>query len=354
MTTTQTEPDVLNPHEGQPLLVVDGLHTEIQTARGTVKAVDGVTFSLRQGETLGVVGESGSGKSVMGRTVMGLYRSGGNMTVSGQVLLEGEDIQSMSPKQMRNVWGTKIGMVFQDPMTALNPVKKIGTHLTESLRQHSKMDAKQARNRAEELLNLVGIPEPRRRLDQFPHEMSGGMRQRVVIAMALANNPKLLIADEPTTALDVTVQKQILDLLQKLQAELGMAVILISHNLGVVAGRADRVGVMYAGRFAELAPAKQLFSKPRHPYTHALLAAIPKLEAPPHERLEAIDGAPPNMVRPPLGCRFAPRCKFVQDDCTKVPPRLLPTSTDDDPNPSYRRHWYSCYHPVNHDTTGGE
>ncbi|NLT30100.1 MAG: ABC transporter ATP-binding protein [Propionibacterium sp.] len=352
MTTTTTEPVELNPYEEDPLLVVDALHTEIMTPRGALKAVDGVTFSLRQGETLGVVGESGSGKSVMGRTVMGLYRSGGNMNVSGQVLLEGEDIQSMTARELRRVWGSKVGMVFQDPMTALNPVKKIGTHLTETLKEHSKLDGKAARNRAEELLNLVGIPEPRRRLDQFPHEMSGGMRQRVVIAIALANNPRLLIADEPTTALDVTVQKQILDLLQRLQAELGMAVILISHNLGVVAGRADRVGVMYAGRFAELAPAKQLFADPRHHYTRALLAAIPKLEQPPHVRLDAIEGAPPNMVNPPHGCRFAPRCRAAQEDCTHVPPRLVPT--DQSNLMGHKRHWYACYHPVSHDTPGGE
>ena len=327
-----------------PLLVVDDLRTRIHTPRGDLQAVDGVSFTLARGETLGIVGESGSGKSVLGRTIMGLHTNGPVTTITGQVTVAGKDVHTLRPAQLRSLWGDEIGMVFQDPMTALNPVKKIGVHITESLRKHRGMNRAQARARAEELLGLVGIPEARRRLDQYPHELSGGMRQRVVIAMALANEPALLIADEPTTALDVTVQKQILDLLDRLQDELGMAIILISHNLGVVAGRADRVAVMYAGRVVEIADAATLFDAPHHPYTEALLAAIPRLNQPPHVRLEAIDGAPPNMIAPPHGCRFAPRCRYAQSDCQVAPPPLL---TPVDPGAPAPGHAFACYHPVN-------
>ncbi len=321
------------------LLAVEDLRTVIHTARGDLKAVDGVSFSLDRGETIGIVGESGSGKSVLGRTIMGLHTTGPTTTISGRVMFDGRDVQSLGPKELRSLWGSQIGMVFQDPMTALNPVKKIGVHLTETLRKHQGLGRTPARERAVELLDLVGIPDPRRRIDQFPHEMSGGMRQRVVIAMALANEPALLIADEPTTALDVTVQRQILDLLGNLQAEMGMAIILISHNLGVVAGRADRVAVMYAGRVAETADAKTLFADPRHPYSEALLRAIPRLHEPPHVRLAAIDGAPPNMVQPPVGCRFAPRCAYAQEDCRTVLPELEPAAATG--------HLFACHHPVN-------
>jgi peptide/nickel transport system ATP-binding protein len=330
-----------------PLLVVDDLRTQIHTPRGDVQAVDGVSFTLARGETLGIVGESGSGKSVLGRTIMGLYTNSPLMTITGRVHIAGKDVHALSARELRRLWGGDVGMVFQDPMTALNPVKKVGIHLTESLRKHRGMSRQQAKDHATELLTLVGIPEPRRRLDQYPHELSGGMRQRVVIAMALANEPALLIADEPTTALDVTVQKQILDLLARLQDELGMAVVLISHNLGVVAGRADRVAVMYAGRIVETAPAATLFHAPHHPYTEALLKAIPRLHEPPHARLAAIDGAPPNMVAPPIGCRFAPRCRYAQEDCRQAPPALDPASPAAVTAP---RHSFACYHPVN---TGG-
>ncbi|TFV64370.1 ABC transporter ATP-binding protein [Geodermatophilus sp. DF01-2] len=329
---------------GSPVLVVEDLRTRIHTPRGDLQAVDGISFSLGRGETLGIVGESGSGKSVLGRTIMGLYTDGPVTTVTGRVTIAGKDVHALSAKELRSLWGADVGMVFQDPMTALNPVKKAGVHLTESLRRHRGMNRSQARARAEELLNLVGIPEPRRRLDQYPHELSGGMRQRVVIAMALANEPALLIADEPTTALDVTVQKQILDLLARLQGELGMAMVLISHNLGVVAGRADRVAVMYAGRVIEMADAATLFEAPHHPYTEALLAAIPRLHQPPHVRLEAIDGAPPNMIAPPVGCRFAPRCRYAQDDCSQVLPVLDPAAVDGVATPG---HSFACHHPVN-------
>ncbi|WP_034516537.1 ABC transporter ATP-binding protein [Actinomadura rifamycini] len=317
-----------------PLLTVEDLHTEIATPRGPLRAVDGVSFTVRAGEMFGVVGESGSGKSVLGRTVMGLYTTGPGMTVSGRVVLDGTDVHALAPTERRALWGSRVGMVFQDPGTALNPVKKVGRHLTESLRRHGRSRA-DARAGAEELLRLVGIPEPRRRLDQYPHELSGGMRQRVVIAMALAGEPDLLIADEPTTALDVTVQKQILDLLGRLQSELGTAIVLISHNLAVVAGRADRVAVMYAGRLAELAPARPLFDDPRHPYTEALLASIPHLGDPPHTVLRAIDGAPPNMAEPPPGCRFAPRCGHATGVCRTDAPPLVPSGD----------RAFACHHP---------
>ncbi|CAM3346161.1 ABC transporter ATP-binding protein [Nocardioides dubius] len=323
-----------------PLLEVNDLRTVLHTPRGDLAAVDGVSFRLGRGETLGIVGESGSGKSVLGRTVMGLHTTGPTKTVTGQVLFAGRDVQQLDRRALRELWGAEIGMVFQDPMTALNPVKRVGVHLTETLRKHRGLDRKQAKARAIELLDLVGIPDPRRRIDQFPHEMSGGMRQRVVIAMALANEPALLIADEPTTALDVTVQRQILDLLARLQKEMGMAIILISHNLGVVAGRADRVAVMYGGRISETAPASTLFETPQHPYTEALLEAIPRLEEPPHRRLAAINGAPPDMVRPPEGCRFAARCRHARNDCDQELPELVPAVHD-------AAHHFACFHPVN-------
>jgi peptide/nickel transport system ATP-binding protein len=326
----------------EPVLVVDSLATTIHTERGALTAVDGVSLSLGAGETLGIVGESGSGKSVLGRTIMGLHTSGPTMTVTGSVHIVGKSVHEMSRSQLRTLWGGDVGMVFQDPMTALNPVKRIGTHLTESLRKHRGLDRRAARSRAEELLGLVGIPDPRRRLDQYPHELSGGMRQRVVIAMALANEPTLLIADEPTTALDVTVQRQILDLLQRLQGELGMAMVLISHNLGVVAGRADRVAVMYAGRFVENADTAMIFDRAHHPYTAALLRAIPELRRPPHERLAAIEGSPPDMASPPPGCRFEPRCGKRQDDCTRVPPALTTALEIGGP----ASHTFACFHPV--------
>ena len=315
-----------------PLLAVEDLRTEIRTAKGPLMAVDGVSFTVRPGEMFGIVGESGSGKSVLGRTVMGLYTSGPSMTVSGKVVLNGTDVHALGAAGRRGLWRTDVGMVFQDPTTALNPVKKVGRHLTEGMRGMSRAAA---RDRAEELLRLVGIPEPRRRLGQYPHELSGGMRQRVVIAVALAGEPALLIADEPTTALDVTVQKQILDLLGRLQHELGTAIVLISHNLAVVAGRADRVAVMYAGRLAELAPAADLFGRPRHPYTEALLGSVPRLGDPPHTVLQAIDGAPPDMAAPPPGCRFAPRCRYAAAECATAPPLVA----DGD-------RAVACHHPV--------
>ena len=318
------------------LLVVDDLHTVFHTARGDVRAVDGVSLHLGEGETMGLVGESGSGKSVLGRTVMGLISDGPRTTVTGRVTLAGHDVHAMEPARRRRLWGPQVAMVFQDPMTSLNPVKRVGTHLTEPLRLHLGCDRAEAADRAVALLRQVGIPEPARRVRQYPHELSGGMRQRVVIAMALACEPRLLIADEPTTALDVTVQKQILDLLGALTAELGMATILISHDLGTVAGRTDRVLVMYGGRAAEAGRTPEVFEQPAHPYTDALLASIPDIADPPHTPLRSIEGNPPDMAPPPRGCRFAPRCRHASDTCRAVLPELLPVG----------RQEAACHHPL--------
>jgi len=267
-----------------------------------VRSVDGISFTLGRGTTLGIVGESGSGKSVLSRSIMGLLPS--NAERSGQVVFEGRDISNLTGEGYRELWGTDMAMVFQDPMTALNPVMKVGHQITESLRFHLGMSKAEARDTAVALLRSVRIPEAEKRFDSYPHEMSGGMRQRVVIAVALACGPKLLLADEPTTALDVTVQAQILDLLAEQQRERYMTVILVTHDLGVVAGRADHIAVMYAGRIVESAPTAVLFNEMQMPYTEALLAAIPKLDQRSHTRLTAIGGRPPDLVNPPTGCAF--------------------------------------------------
>ena len=308
---------------GAPVLEVDDLHTCFHTERGTVRAVDGVSLTLEAGETLGLVGESGSGKSVLGRTLMGLIESGGTTEVTGTVRIAGQDVHALSARQRRTLWGPRIAMVFQDPMTSLNPVRTIGVHLTDPLRKHLGLSRTAARERAVELLDTVGIPDPRRRVGQYPHELSGGMRQRVMIAVALSCDPEILVADEPTTALDVTVQKQILDLLASLAAERRMATILVSHDLGAVEGRTDRVAVMYAGRVAERAATTDLFASPHHPYAEALIGSVPVLSAAPHSVLRTIDGTPPDMANPPSGCRFAPRCGRVQDRCRTDEPSLV-------------------------------
>ncbi|MBM4525933.1 ATP-binding cassette domain-containing protein [Rhodococcus hoagii] len=327
----------------EPILTVDGVSTRFRTKRGQLRAVEQVSLELDAGETLGLVGESGSGKSVLGQTIMGLVSNGGNTTVTGTVKFMGRDMQGLTRKEQQQMWGNDIAMVFQDPMSALNPFKRIGTHLTESLRAHLGLDKAAARERAIELLRKVRIPEPTRRIDQYPHELSGGMRQRVVIAMALACDPKLTIADEPTTALDVTVQKQILELLDSLRTEMGMAGILVSHDLGVVAGQTDRVAVMYAGRIVETAPTRQLFASPRHPYTEALLAAVPRLEQEPHTRLESIDGGLPDMTKPPTGCSFASRCKYAQAKCREVVPTLTASA---DTAGARHPHEVACHFPL--------
>jgi peptide/nickel transport system ATP-binding protein len=254
------------------------------------------------------------------------------------VIYDGRNVRDLNPIDSKHFWGTEMAMIFQDPMTSLNPVKRIGEQLTESIRFHLKLSGKAATAGALDLLEQVGIPDRRRRLSQYPHELSGGMRQRVMIAIALACEPRLLIADEPTTALDVTVQKQILDLLERIQQERQMAMILITHDLGVVAGYADEVAVMYAGQFVEQASTKQLFANVEHPYTEALLGSIPRVELPSHTRFDAIAGRPPDMVRPPVGCRFSPRCKYAQDECRAAPPRFEPVAAANHP--------FRCYFPV--------
>ena len=319
------------------LLEVRDIVTQFRTPRGLLNAVNGVSFSLERGRTLGIVGESGSGKSVLSRSVMGLLPSTAIRT--GQVMFEGTEISSLSSNEYRALWGDEMAMIFQDPMTALNPVMKIGHQITESLRFHLGMSKSDAKETAVALLRAVKIPEADKRFSSYPHEMSGGMRQRVVIAVALACGPKLLFADEPTTALDVTVQAQILDLLAEQQRERYMAMILVTHDLGVVAGRADEIAVMYAGRIVEQAATSVLFAEMRHPYTEALLSAIPKLDDPSHTRLLAIGGRPPDLVNPPVGCAFSPRCLYAQDRCREERPELTPSPT----NPEHR---FACFYPV--------
>ena len=321
----------------EPLLVVEDLRTQFHTERGLVRAVDGVSFTLERGRTLGVVGESGSGKTVLSRSIMGLLPKNG-VQRSGSVRFEGIELLDADSKMMADYWGDQMAMVFQDPMTSLNPVMRIGNQITEGLRQHLDITKDHARETALTLLSSVGIPEPERRLKQYPHEMSGGMRQRVMIAIAIACGPKLLFADEPTTALDVTVQAQILDLLQAQQRERYMAMILVTHDLGVVAGRADEIAVMYAGRIVEKAPTKVLFSEMRHPYTEALLASIPKIADPSHTRLQTIGGRPPNLISPPEGCKFSPRCAYAQAKCHTEDPPLS--------DPDEHGHQFRCWFPV--------
>ncbi len=319
-----------------PLLEVIDVKTHFRTERGTARAVDGVTFTLEQGKTLGIVGESGSGKTVLSRSIMGLI-SGPKVKRSGEIRLEGRSIADDA--DIRKVWGVEMSMIFQDPMTALNPTMRVGKQITEPLRKHLKMGRGEAEETAIALLRSVGIPGPEKRLKVYPHQLSGGMRQRVMIAIALACGPKLLFADEPTTALDVTVQAQILDLLQELQQERFMSVILVTHDLGVVAGRADDIAVMYAGRIVEMAPADVLFREMRHPYTEALLNSIPKLADPSHTRLDAIAGRPPDIVNPPPGCKFAARCQYAQPRCREEDPELVDAET--------AGHVFRCFFPAN-------
>lgn len=323
------------PWDG-PLLELVDLRTSFRTPRGLVRSVDGISFTLGRGTTLGIVGESGSGKSVLSRSIMGLLPS--NAERSGQVVFEGRDISNLTGEGYRELWGTDMAMVFQDPMTALNPVMKVGHQITESLRFHLGMSKAEARDTAVALLRSVRIPEAEKRFDSYPHEMSGGMRQRVVIAVALACGPKLLLADEPTTALDVTVQAQILDLLAEQQRERYMTVILVTHDLGVVAGRADHIAVMYAGRIVESAPTAVLFNEMQMPYTEALLAAIPKLDQRSHTRLTAIGGRPPDLVNPPTGCAFSPRCPYARDRCFAERPVLQEAATPG--------HYFACFYPM--------
>jgi peptide/nickel transport system ATP-binding protein len=307
----------------QPLMAVEDLRVRFPTEDGIVHAVDGISYSVDTGKTLGIVGESGSGKSVNSLTMLGLTRSQGAQ-IEGQMLFEGHDLVAMPDDQLRKIRGNDIAMIFQDPLSSLHPFYKVGRQLMEAMRIHRSISKSEAHQRAIELLELVGIPDPNRRVDQYPHEFSGGMRQRVMIAMALANEPKLLIADEPTTALDVTVQAQILSLLGELQRRLGMAIIIITHDLGVVAEIADEIVVMYAGRIVEHAPTERIFARPEHPYTWGLLKSIPRLDNPRDEELIPISGRPPSLINRPSGCHFHPRCPYVQPDHKRIDPRLTP------------------------------
>ncbi|HET9732670.1 MAG TPA: ABC transporter ATP-binding protein [Acidimicrobiales bacterium] len=320
-----------------PLLEVVDLKTHFRTGRGLVRAVDGVSFTLERGRTIGIVGESGSGKTILSRSIMGLLPRS-NVVRHGEVLYNGRDLAQLPEKDLRHVWGAELSMVFQDPMTSLNPVLRVGRQIEESIRRHLGVDKNEARQRAVALLRSVGIPEPERRVTEYPHQLSGGMRQRVMIAIALACGPKLLLADEPTTALDVTVQAQILDLLQRQQEERFMAMILVTHDLGVVAGRTDHIAVMYAGKIVEKAPTKKLFASMKMPYTEALVQSIPRINNPSHTRLLAIAGRPPDLVNPPAGCRFAPRCPYAQPRCWEDEPPLQEAESPD--------HLYACWYPV--------
>ncbi len=309
------------------LLEVEDLRVEFPTEDGIVHAVDGISYSVDTGKTLGIVGESGSGKSVSSLTTLGLTRTQG-AHVHGKMRFEGNDLIGMSDDQLRRIRGNQIAMIFQDPLSSLHPFFKVGRQLVEAVLIHQKVSRSAARERAVELLELVGIPDPKRRVDAFPHEFSGGMRQRAMIAMALANEPKLLIADEPTTALDVTVQAQILALLEDLQRRLGMAIIIITHDLGVVAEIADEIAVMYAGRIVEHASAELIFAAPQHPYTWGLLKSIPRLDNPRDEDLVPISGRPPSLINPPSGCHFHPRCPYVREEHKRSDPRLQPVTGD--------------------------
>ncbi|WP_200947446.1 ABC transporter ATP-binding protein [Microbacterium sp. Root166] len=325
---------------GDVILDVRHLTTVFTAGENPVTAVDDVSITARFGQTLGVVGESGSGKSVLARSIMGLVSPGTRVERTGEIVFDGTDLASLPRKKMRRMWGSEIAMVLQDPLTSLNPVKKIGAQVIETVRRHHpKLSTRQAGARGVELLRSVGIPEPERRMKVYPHQMSGGMRQRVGIAISLAGNPRLLFADEPTTALDVTVQMQILDLLAAQQRERQMTMVLVTHDLGVVATRTDHIVVMYAGQVVESAPTRSLFTDVKMPYTRALLDALPKLDQPSHTRLKAIPGHPPNLAAPPAGCRFAARCPAAQDKCRTVAPPLIASQDD-------AQHLYRCWFPV--------
>jgi peptide/nickel transport system ATP-binding protein len=319
-----------------PLLSIENVSVDLPTARGKLRAVDQVDLTIASGRTLGVVGESGSGKTMLSRAILQLLPK--KAKLSGRVMFDGQDLARLDPERLRKLRGRSLAVIFQDPMTSLNPVLTIGTQLAETLREHLELDANAAKLRSAELLAAVGIPAPEQRLMQYPHQLSGGMRQRVAIAIALSCEPKLLIADEPTTALDVTIQAQILDLLAREQRRRHMAMIIITHDLGVVAGRTDEVAVMYAGRIVERAPTPSLFKQMRMPYTEALLAAIPKIDTAPHTRLPAISGRPPDPTRPMQGCSFSPRCRYAKGRCEREkPPLAAPASPD---------HHYACFHPI--------
>ena len=322
----------------EDLLTADDIVVRFHTKKGVVHAVEGVSLRLKAGEVLAVVGESGSGKTVFTRRVMGLVAGGRGTEVSGTVTYDGTKLTELSGKQLSKFWGAEIALILQDPMTSLNPVKRIGAQLTESIVLHERVSKKEALARAVELLRSVGLSEPERRVRQYPHELSGGMRQRVTIAIALSCNPRLLLADEPTTALDVTVQAQILDLLADLQERRQMAMLLVTHDLRVVRSRSDRIAVMYAGRIVETAPTPELFAEPRMPYTEALMNAVPPVAGPNHVRLQVIPGRPPDLLNPPVGCKFSPRCPYAQEKCLTEEPPLRDAGSAE--------HQYRCWFPV--------
>ena len=326
-----------------PLLDISDLRTEIRLRHGVVHAVDGVSVQVEPGETVGIVGESGCGKTMTALSIMKLLPNGGSI-VGGSISLEGRELTALSDDDMRKVRGNEIGMIFQDPSTSLNPTMQVGKQIAEAVVLHREVSKEQAMDRAAEVLDLVGIPRVRERIKEYPHQFSGGMRQRVMIAMALACEPKLLIADEPTTALDVTIQKQILELIDDLRHRLGMAVILVTHDLGVIAGRADRVAVMYAGRVSEITDTATLFARPRHPYTEALFQALPDKAAELGERLYSIPGLPPDLVNPPAGCRFAARCRYAVSRCREEEPPLAGEVAG---------HEFRCFFPVGPSERGG-
>jgi oligopeptide/dipeptide ABC transporter ATP-binding protein len=331
----------VSERESRTLLEVEDLHVSFATSRGQLQAVQGVSFALGQGKTLGIVGESGSGKTVLSRAVMGLLpRASTRQT--GSVRYDTQEILNAPNDELRELWSTHIAMVFQDPMTSLNPVVKIGKQIIEPLRIHLKLPKDEAKETALSLLMQVGIPSPVERFDAYPFQLSGGMRQRVMIAIALACAPRLLLADEPTTGLDVTVQAQILDLLSKLQTDRNMAMILVTHDLGVVATRTDEIIVMYAGNVVERAPTNVLFKSMAMPYTEALLKSMPRIGNPSHTRLTAIEGRPPDLLNPPAGCPFSPRCPYAQDKCHKEKPPLVEAAPG---------HSYACWYPL---TTPGQ
>jgi peptide/nickel transport system ATP-binding protein len=323
---------------GEDLLTAEDVVVRFHTKKGVVHAVEGVSLTVRAGEVLAVVGESGSGKTVFTRRLMGLVSGGRGTEVSGTVTYNGTKLTELSSKELSKFWGAEIALILQDPMTSLNPVKRIGEQLTETILLHMRVTKKEAQDRAVELLRAVGLSEPERRVRQYPHELSGGMRQRVTIAIALSCNPRLLLADEPTTALDVTVQAQILDLLADLQTRTRMSMLLVTHDLRVVRSRSHRIAVMYAGRIVETAPTAELFAEPKMPYTEALMNAVPPIAGPNHVRLQVIPGRPPNLIDPPAGCKFSPRCPYAQEKCLTDEPPLRDVGSGE--------HQYRCWYPV--------
>ena len=318
------------------LFEIDNLQITFDTKRGPLQAVRGVSLSIRKGESVGIVGESGSGKTVMSRAAMGLLR-GRKVQRSGSVKIEGEELLTLSNEQIRNFWGLRIAMIFQDPMTALNPVRKVGSQFAESLVKRMNMSKDDAAKRTLELLALVKMPEPEKAVQKYPHQLSGGMRQRVMIAMAIACDPELLFADEPTTALDVTVQAQVLELLSELRERLGMAMVIVTHDLGVVAGHTDKIAVMYGGEIVEMASTPDLFANTKMPYTEALMESIPRLDRKRGDRLPTIPGSPPDPIAARTGCGFAPRCRYATDKCRTEHPELTDAGNG---------HMYRCFFPI--------